>query len=154
MEMEASILCSITGHEEVRSDGIRGEKRKSLRIPMSMRVKMTVMRPQPRVGSVIVREISARGIGLLGDQVMEAGAEFAIEFPRQKITSRWAMYRGVRCNAAAGAGKQKLFFIGALFIGMLESAPQTGSAGKIEALTTAAAEASELDRIRQAVLDF
>src|ERR1700679_2692941 len=98
MEMEDSILCSITGHDHVRSDAVRGEKRKTLRIPMSLRVTLTIVRPQPRIAMAIVREISAHGIGLLGELTMEAGSEFVVEFPRPGFAPSWVLYRSVRCT--------------------------------------------------------
>jgi hypothetical protein len=149
MEMEDSILCSITGHEHVRSDTARGEKRKTLRIPMSMRVKLTVIRPQPREAMVIVREISSHGIGLLGEVTLDAGSEFVIEFPRQGYAPYWVIYRAVRCTRAAA--RQRLNFVGALFEGMQSIAPQIVAAKPIDSLVSAV-EATELDRIRQAVL--
>jgi hypothetical protein len=149
MEMEDSVLCSITGHGQVRSDAVRGEKRKALRIPMSARVTFTVIRPQPRVATAIVREISAHGIGLLGELALEAGSEFVVEFPRQGFSPWWAMYRIVRCTRAAS--QNRLHFLGGLFVGMQSSAPQIEAARPIESLVTAD-KVNELDRIRQAVL--
>jgi PilZ domain len=149
MEMEDSVLCSITGHEHVRSDAARGEKRKALRIPMSQRVSLTIIRPQPRGGMAIVREISSHGIGLLGELVMEAGSEFVVEFPRPGFAPLWVLYRTVRCTRAGG--QHRLNFIGALFWGMESTAPKIVAAKPIESLASAD-EANELDRIRQAVL--
>jgi hypothetical protein len=150
MEMEDSILCSITGHDHVRSDAVRGEKRRALRIPMSLRVSLTIVRPQPRKDMAVVREISAHGIGLLGELTIAAGSEFVVEFPREGFAPWWVMYRSVRC-ARAAASQNRLNFIGALFMAMQQSAPQIGAAKPMESLATAA-EANELDRIRQAVL--
>jgi hypothetical protein len=149
MEMEDSVLCSITGHENVRSDSVRGEKRKALRIPMSLRVSVTVIHPQARSAIAIVREISAHGIGLLGELWLEASGEFVVEFPRQGFSPWWAVYRVVRCTRAAS--QQRLHFIGGLFVGMRSTAPQIDAVKPIDSLATAA-EANEMDRIRQAVL--
>ena len=150
MEMEESILCSITGHDHVRSDAVRGEKRKTLRIPMSLRVTLSIIRPQPRVAMAIVREISANGIGLLGELTIESGSEFVVEFPRPGHAPWWVMYRSVRCTRAA-ASQSRLNRIGALYMGMQSIAPHIDAPKPMEFLATAA-EADELDRIRQAVL--
>ncbi|HEX4125310.1 MAG TPA: hypothetical protein VHY37_11335 [Tepidisphaeraceae bacterium] len=149
MEMEDSILCSITGHEHVRSDAVRGEKRKTLRIPMSMRVSVTVIRPEPRSAMAIVREISTQGLGLLGEWALGAGSEFVVEFPRHGFAPWWVMYRTVRCQRAAS--QHRLHMIGALFAGMHTIAPEILVAQPMESLASAA-EANELNRIRRAVL--
>jgi hypothetical protein len=154
MEMEDSILCSITGREQVRSDAVSGEKRGALRIPITLRVKMTIVRPEPRVAMAVVREISLRGIGLLVELTLEAGSEFVVEFPRPGYLPWCATYRTVRCiRAAPVASQSRLNCIGALFIGMQSIVPQIDASRGIESLVSAA-EANELDRIRQAVLEM
>ena len=150
MPMHHAILASITGQADIRADAVRGEKRKTLRIPMSIRANLTAIHPRPQVATVSVRNVSPTGIGLLGELSLEAGSEFVVEFPRPGFLPCWVTYRAVRCTRVPS--QDRVHSIGAQYVGMQSTAPTIASAIPMDSLATAA-EAVDLDRIREAVLD-
>jgi len=135
MELPEKLLEDVAGSGHVKWEKIRRDKRSAARAPVGRRAM--VLRKSGNL-SVVIREVSATGVGLLSSVAMGIGDEFILCLPRQKKPAEPVKCRVVRRDG--GGSSDGGYIIGAVFTEILSDS------GDITP-----AQAAEAERIRRAM---
>ena len=152
MELSQSLFEQIIQCAGVRANDSSRERRQSRRFPFSHRITVVSFRDGVAGPTAMVRarDLSRTGIGLLLTHKPAIGARYGVRLPRREDEPVWASIVIRRCQLVS----EGLFLAGGRFEQLLdqEPTPMAPANSPGDAERRKAAQANEIDRIRQSIL--